>query len=149
VTETVEQLLPLPGDVFALSREALVDEMLKRLSAHDYVAALLLAELVALDAPDHALASLCMKEALAALQPLLESPLKLGTTTWQPDVGSREAALLARVDDTTTADALLRSSTERLLTLRALHELLRVGAVHAARSVTVVERANTMPAPGR
>lgn len=142
-----ERLLP---EILDKSPEARLDEMLRRLNAHDYLATLLLAELMLLETPDQGLATICRTEATAALAPLLEKPLiKLVYGDEPPSEPLSVAAeqLLARIDGCTPTAALLGSGADRVRCLHALHDLLRLDLVHAARSVTVLERANTMPAP--
>src|SRR5206468_9811429 len=110
----------------ALPTDDRLDAMLARLHGRDFLGAYALAESILVES-EHGLAAICRKEALAALTPMLESPLARGRSS-VPLSGPAEA-FLAHVDEHLTALALVAAANDRALALCALHEPLMTGAV--------------------
>jgi len=110
---------------------ARVEEMLRRFEAGDLLGSLVIAESILFETPSIGLAAVCHDEAVAALQPLLRAaPPAMDP----PAEGMREGglALLARFDGATPIVACIpRGGRERMAALRALHDLLRLGALDA------------------
>jgi len=139
---------PLGLEVLGRSLEARLDEMLARLNAHDYLGTLVLAESILLAVSGHGLAVVCRNEALGALAPMLDNPVTRGSIAETDEPLPADAMqLLQRCDGRTKAAMMLPSGLARVRMLRALHDLVRTGLVHIGQPVTVLERANTLPAP--
>lgn len=138
---------PLDAHMLASSADVQLEEMLRRLHRHDYLAALVLAESIMLIVPGDGLAKICRKEALVALEPMMSGSLTRGVLPGDLPPSPHAEALLAGANAQASVATLLAVDAERPKVLCTLHELLRLGVVSAARPVTVIERANTLPAP--
>lgn len=140
---------PIAESTLRGSIDVQLDEMLHRLHAHDYLAALILAETVAAASPGHGLATVCRKEATLAVKPLMAAPLTVVSSDGHglsPEARAFLSVVIA--SPSTPVGALLPSETQGCITtLRALHELLGVGAIRGAPVLAAVERADTIPAP--
>lgn len=126
---------PLGLEVLGRSLEARLDEMLRRLNEHDFLATLVLAESILLAVQGHGLAVVCRNEALGALAPLLDNPM---TRISVPDASEAltpdTLALLGRCDGRTKAAMMFGSGVARVRALRALHDLIRLGMVRVGRA---------------
>ncbi len=125
---------PLGLEVLGRSLEGRLDEMLRRLNAHDYLGTLVLAESILLAVEGHGLAVVCRNEALGALAPVLDNPISRGSITEASEPLPADAmSLLQRCDGRTKAAMMLPHGIARVRTLRALHDLVRTGLVNVGR----------------
>ncbi len=111
--------------------------MLARLNAYDFIAALAFAESVRNEMPDHELAAVCRKEALSVLASFLERPARIARTD-TAGLADDAFTLLLALADATPASLLPMDGRERVATLAALHDLVRL-AYFETRENTFVE----------
>ena len=97
---------------------------------------------------DHGLAVVCRNEALVALVSLFDNPGTpiLGAIAHEP-LAPDARTFLSHCDGRTKVAMLLPAGIARVRTLRALHDLMRMGLVHVGRPVSAIEGAHTLPAP--
>lgn len=111
--------------------------MLARLNAYDFIAALAFAESVRVDMPEHELAVVCRKEALSVLASFLDQPARIARTD-TAGLADDAFTLLLALEDATPASLLPADGRERVATLCALHDLVRL-SYFETRENTFVE----------
>lgn len=137
MVESLLTLEPLDRAAFDEPLAKRVDAMLARLNAYDFIAALAFAESVRNEMPDHELAAVCRKEALSVLGSFFESPARIARTD-TAGLHDDAFALLLTLDESTLASVLPESGAQRVATLAALHDLVRL-AYFETRENTFVE----------
>jgi hypothetical protein len=130
LVDLAQVMEPLDVEVLGRSLESRLDEMLRRLNDRDYLATLVLAESILLAKADHGLAVICRNEALSGLESVMGGALvrEADGKELNPDTQS----LLDHVDGKQSVHALLPGGIKRVRTLRALHDLFRLGLVRTA-----------------
>lgn len=116
---------PLDPATLHMAIDVRVEEMIRRKDNGDFIATLALAESILLEVPTHGLAAACHAEAARSLLAFFESAPMAPPLLAALDVHAR--LLLARTDGRTKVADLLPTGAARATTLRALHDLVRLG----------------------
>lgn len=129
-----QRLRPLALESLATVDQRM-DDMLHRLHHRDHLGALVLAKVIARDAPDHGLLGICKKEALTALKPLLGAPLLVCPIDVELSAASKALlSTITKLPSTPVGTLVPDDEPACIEMLCALHELLCAGVVHAAEN---------------
>lgn len=126
----VVDLEPLDANALHTPLDVRVIEMIRRSDAGDALATLALAESILLELPTHGLAAACHADAASKLKALFEATPRPPPLLAALDMHAR--LLLARTDGRATIASMLPAGAARASTLRALHDLVRLGLVEGS-----------------
>ena len=121
------EIEPLDAAALHTAIDVRIEEMFRRKEAGDHLATIAVAESILLEVPSHRLAATCHAEATHALGDFFQGAPSPPAIFAALDVHAR--LLLARTDGRATIGSLLPTGAARATTIRALHDLVRLGLI--------------------